>query len=152
MGIYNTSLREEESKNTMVDLWKNYIKPIIDEWGRKWDDLYKNHLEPMFNKLIGEGGLFSSCMKVIQVFIDVVMGLWDVFKHLVGWIVATLVPAFIGAFDGILSTITPVIGNIVDAIGGIIDILNGIITFVLGVFTGNWKKAWNGVVTVVKAI
>lgn len=152
IAIYDLWNNCEWFRNTMVDLWNEYIKPIIDEWGKKWDELYSNHLEPMFNKLVGEGGLFSNAMEVINLFIGVVMWLWDVFKHLVGWVVAYYVPMFVGAFDGIVSAVMPIIGNIVDAIGGIIDILNGIITFILGVFTGDWERAWDGVVMVFKGI
>lgn len=35
---------------------------------------------------------------------------------------------------------------------GVQDILTGIVTFISGVFTGNWEKAWNGVVGIFSGI
>lgn len=39
-----------------------------------------------------------------------------------------------------------------DAFGGVKTILNGIIMFVKGIFTGNWKKAWQGVKKIFKGV
>ena len=47
-------------------------------------------------------------------------------------------------------------GSITSTIKGVVDgfkkIFNGIITFITGVFTGNWKKAWEGVKNIFKGI
>lgn len=43
-----------------------------------------------------------------------------------------------GVFSGALNNISAIINNVKGT-------FNGIITFVTGVFTGNWKKAWQGV-------
>lgn len=39
-----------------------------------------------------------------------------------------------------------------DAFGGVKTILNGIIMFVKSIFTGNWKKAWQGVKKIFKGV
>lgn len=39
-----------------------------------------------------------------------------------------------------------------DAFSGVKTILNGIIMFVKGIFTGNWKKAWQGVKKIFKGV
>ena len=38
------------------------------------------------------------------------------------------------------------------SIGGIIDIIKGIADFISGVFTGDWRKAWNGIKSIVVGI
>ena len=47
-------------------------------------------------------------------------------------------------------------GSITSTIKGVVNgfktIFNGIITFITGVFTGNWKKAWEGVKNIFKGI
>lgn len=56
-------------------------------------------------------------------------------------------------FSGLISTVTTAWGSFFTSIGqsfsdiytGIQKTFNGIITFITGVFTGNWKKAWQGV-------
>ena len=42
-------------------------------------------------------------------------------------------------FQAILDTVTSIIDNIKLILGGIVD-------FVVGVFTGDWERAWQGVV------
>lgn len=54
----------------------------------------------------------------------------------------------------------PALANIFETIGKLFGdqyeswkkILSGLITFISGVFTGDWKKAWNGVLDVLKGI
>lgn len=36
--------------------------------------------------------------------------------------------------------------------GHIIDILDGIVEFIAGVFTGDWERAWNGIVSIFKGL
>lgn len=42
--------------------------------------------------------------------------------------------------------------NIKQMIGGVIRVFGGILDFVSGVFTGNWRKAWEGVKSIFKGI
>lgn len=44
------------------------------------------------------------------------------------------------------------ITNIMPIINGLMTVLSGLITFVTNVFTGNWKKAWEGVQMIFKGI
>lgn len=39
-----------------------------------------------------------------------------------------------------------------DSIGAIIDIFSGVIDFIKGVFTGDWKKAWEGIKDIFKGV
>lgn len=49
--------------------------------------------------------------------------------------------AWIGAFQGVLTGVANIINGVVEVLGGLID-------FIVGVFTGNWKRAWEGVVNI----
>ncbi len=49
--------------------------------------------------------------------------------------------AWIGAFQGVLTGV----GNIIN---GVAKVLEGLIDFIVGVFTGNWRRAWEGVVNI----
>jgi len=44
----------------------------------------------------------------------------------------------------------PVIEKITKAIGNIIDVARGVIKFFTGVFTGDWKKVWDGIKDIIK--
>ena len=61
------------------------------------------------------------------------------------WIYDKLAPVFSylgnlisGVFGSVVAVISDVVGSIFRTLGGIID-------FITGIFTGNWKKAWQGV-------
>jgi phage-related protein len=41
---------------------------------------------------------------------------------------------------------------IVDVLGGVFEVLGGLITFLTGVFTGDWEKAWDGLVQVADGV
>lgn len=52
-------------------------------------------------------------------------------------------------FSGVLGTAIQAIMPIIEALTGI---LKGVIDFVVGVFTGDWSKAWDGIVGIFKGI
>lgn len=61
-----------------------------------------------------------------------------------------------GLFDWIrtflnsfIDTISKTLTDFVSSIG---QILSGIVTFISGVFSNNWKRAWDGIVTILKGI
>lgn len=52
-----------------------------------------------------------------------------------------------------VSTVFEYIGNIIsNVVGTVIDVVSGVIDFIAGVFTGDWERAWNGVVGIFKGI
>ena len=51
--------------------------------------------------------------------------------------------------DGWIETLKQTLSNMVSSIG---QILTGIVTFISGVFSNNWKRAWEGIVTILKGI
>ena len=57
-----------------------------------------------------------------------------------------------GLLNGIKSLVSTVVGAIQDVWNGIKGIFNGFMTFLTGVFTGNWKKAWSGIVSVFEGV
>lgn len=65
------------------------------------------------------------------------------------WVAKVFAGAF---FQRISGTLTNVVGTISRLIRSATKILGGICDFITGVFTGNWSKAWNGVVSVFKGI
>ena len=53
---------------------------------------------------------------------------------------------FLGEFWGTI--IGGMLGGVKDVIGNIKGIFNGLVEFVSGVFSGDWKRAWNGIVQI----
>lgn len=54
---------------------------------------------------------------------------------------------------GILGNVINGFFDIVESVwNGVKGVFNGIVTFINGVFSGNWRKAWNGIVQILKSI
>lgn len=67
----------------------------------------------------------------------------------IGRIALSVAKVFAGAFfQRIKGALTNVFGTISSIIKAITRVLSGICDFVSGVFTGNWKKVWNGIVDI----
>lgn len=66
--------------------------------------------------------------------------------------ISGLIPVLMPILDIFLTVfgaqVVNAINLIVDVIGGVFDILGGLITFLTGVFTGDWEKAWDGLVQI----
>lgn len=71
----------------------------------------------------------------------IIEGLWTVISA-----IATRVMEVV---NFLMPTIKEIIGTAIEAIsgviGGLLNVIRGILDFVVGVFTGDWKKAWEGV-------
>lgn len=136
VNLYNKS---EEFRNFVNELWSN-LKEIFSGVKDAVKDLWDNHLKPLWEDSLKP--LFKSLG-------DAFSGLWDTISTVIGWVVGilggTLLTAFTSTFGSILETVITVIGGVSDA-------LNGILTFISGVFSGNWKKAWEGIKLAFKGV
>lgn len=84
---------------------------------------------------------------------------WDVLKQTWNAIIDSIKDAW-NAFIEWLREKNPALANIFETIGKLFgdqyeswkEILNGLITFISGVFSGDWEKAWNGVLDILKGV
>lgn len=60
--------------------------------------------------------------------------------------------AFVLAIRFVSGMLKPFLTMVVNITGRIIDVFDGLIRFITGVFTGNWKKAWEGIKDIFKGI
>ena len=94
-----------------------------------------NKMKETFNKVVQTIGM------AIQALISSFMGLWEKIKPIVelfGMSIYLTCHQIIGAFQGMMTGVGEIINGLMSLFGGLID-------FIVGVFTGNWKKAWQGV-------
>lgn len=129
-------------------------------------DLWNSVLVP-FGSFIG-----NTFSKIIEGISEIFKVWWNnILKPLGSWIKETLGPIFVdlgkvitnvwqnvmkpfaefmaGNFQTIFKSVFSSIGSIIK---GIEKIFSGLIDFIVGVFTGNWKKAWEGVKDIFKGI
>lgn len=118
--------------DVLESLWKNVVLPLATAFGTTLKEAF-NGLYEIMNKTV---------IPVVGKLIDALMWLWkNVINPIVNVLWDILKPAFDSVFKGI--------GDLVTGFSGI---LKGLITFITGVFTGNWKKAWEGVKGIFKGI
>lgn len=128
---------------TLMNVYNEWIKPawdaIVDIFQSAWD----NCLKPIFKKAVSFFGKLGDCISAI----------WNNFlSPIVNFLVKTFGPVFTNIFKaigGVFNTVFTVIG---DVVGGILDALGGLLDFITGIFTGDWKKAWNGIKDFFKGI
>lgn len=114
-------------------------------------------LVAQFIGLVGEvlPILLPLVQSVADVFAQVLLALMPLMPPLM-----ELVQAVFPLLAEVIAALMPVIQGVVSAIGtlllpiveSIVDVLGGVITFLTGVFTGDWSKAWEGLVQIFSGI
>lgn len=126
-----------------MEFWNGKVQPILDEWEEKFDEIWEAHIQPMLNKF----------MELLGDVADFLKAVWEnVLKPVIDWIIENILPVLLPIFDGIITGVMVVAGGIADAVGGIIDVISGILQFLTGVFTGDWKKAWEGIAKIFEGV
>ncbi len=130
-------------KDLFSKIWTNIIEPVLVPALDMLKDVWDNHLKGLIQK-VGDFvvKLYNSGLEIYNKFI----------KPIVTWFVETFGPIIANVVEGGINHIGSILKSIIDAGKGIMDALSGIIDFVTGVFTGDWKKAWEGVKNAVKGI
>jgi len=126
-----------------ITVWQSFFKPVFDNFMEMIDWLWEKHLEPFVANFLDFVGEF-------------VNGASEIYNKFI----LPLVTAFVETFGPAISTVFNTVGNVIGiVIAGAIDVLNGIITslkgviqFIVGAFTGDWRKAWEGVKNIFKGI
>ena len=122
--------------NTVLTVWNENIKPILDEWAARFDTLWTEHIQPMIN----------SFLEFIGKLINGLSELWNTWLvPIINWIIENVVPVLSPIFETIGNLFMNVFGVISDILNGIWQALSGLIDFIVGVFTGDWEKAWGGI-------
>lgn len=116
----------------------NGLKDVVEGFGKFFKGVFTGDL-----KLAAEGAkqIWAGLKQAWNAIVNSIKDAWNAF---VEW----------------LRSKNPALANIFETIGKLFGdqyeswkkILSGLITFISGVFTGDWKKAWNGVLDVLKGL
>ena len=155
----------DESKFTWVEKLKQAFdkvveaaKPLIStvKDGLVW--LLKNVLVPIGGWAIDTVlpavmGLIASAFSTLKGIIDKIQPalewLLNNFFLPVGEWLGVLV---VGVIDEMTLAFDELLDNVSDIIDGLQKVLGGVVNFIAGVFTGNWKRAWNGLAQIVEGV
>lgn len=127
-------------QDTVQLLWDNVLNPIIKPFLEMLTWLWNNH----FKGLIQQLGEFI--LKLVNGALEIYNG---VIKPIIDWVVGLLGPRISWVVNLLANVFGTLLAGIADVAQGIFRILGGIIDFIVGVFTGNWRKAWGGIVDII---
>ena len=128
-------------------VWETTLKPVWDTFMETLDWFWKKHFKPLVSNLMGSVGelvgyLVTSAFKIINEFII----------PLVKAFMETFGPAIAAVFSTVVSVLGTFLATAADVLSGVITVIKGILQFLTGVFTGDWSKAWEGIVNIFKGI
>lgn len=149
---------------SLQSTYDNYISPALerfsDGFGRVFESVlnaYNTYFAPViqgiterFREVINGPfkDMIQSFTDLVGKIIDGIMQIWsDTIAPFIAWMINTFGPSFskvIGVVGNVIADFLSVVFNVVS---GLLKALGGVIDFIAGVFTGDWKKAWNGIKT-----
>lgn len=125
---------------------------IVDAFKDIGNWLYDHVLTPFLEGFKNCFGIHSPSKVMAEMGGYIIQGLYNAVSEGIAKIkeiFTKLLNAVKGVFKGIGKWFKKTFS---DAFGGVKTILNGIIMFVKSIFTGNWKKAWQGVKKIFKGV
>lgn len=159
----------QKVRDAVTEIYDKHLKPLFDSIANglseilgKLLDGYNTYIVPVLQGLgdkfkeIMEGPFGEAIEKVkdfIGKLIDAVKLLWEnVLVPFFSWIADNIMPVLSPIADFIGNTVLSVFDTIIDVIGNIAESLGGIIDFLVGIFTGDWKKAWEGIKSIFSGV
>ncbi len=140
---------------------------IISGLYLKCDD-FRNYINTKFSELVAfMKNFFNEIITAVQAFwetikpivtiaLEVIKGVISVFCEYVKMVISLWISTISAAIQAALAVIQNVISSVLGTIQGIIDgimrTIQGIIDVVLGVITGDWDRAWHGLLEIIGGI
>lgn len=127
----------------ILEMYNEYIVPILERWGDKLGQLMDGPISTFVDKFLEVAG------KII----DAIKEIWEeVLVPAIDWVVRTIIPVIAPIIENLGNAVIQVAEIIFNAVSFIIDIIGGIIDFLAGVFTGDWTRAWNGIIEILNLV
>ncbi|AEF25734.1 phage protein [Streptococcus parauberis KCTC 11537] len=137
----------------LTNVWNSFILPVFQAIKEIIMSIVEESLIPLYNSfkemLTNIALELSSFLKIAEPFIST---LADLFGKIIPPILEILGAKFKGVFAIISNVMTVSFQTISGIVKNLLKVLGGIITFITGVFTGNWRKAWQGIVDMLGGI
>lgn len=144
-SFFNLLASAIELCNTAFDILAPYLKEI-------WDDVFAPFaafLGETFVKILNDvADFFTYLAEVFKSKSDQIGVIFTFLKQMLEQS-ALKWKAVIQFITGMLKPFLTAVANI---IGDIIDVIAGLIKFITGVFSGDWKKAWEGIKDIFKGV
>lgn len=136
----------------IVPIVKSLAKTIGDVLGKAIKRMLPT-IQSLLKKFTSVfGNIAKSASKFYSKLAPVIGEVISVLGKIAGFVVKILGPAFTVAFDAVAGVVRNAFDTIGNVATGIFKIFGGVVDFITGVFTGNWKKAWEGVKSIFSGI
>lgn len=152
-----------------VDIWNKYGKTLLDNIGafinnvigffkQIWDGIIDPIITPFLKQLTWLwdehiSKMIKNVKEFVVSLINNALEIYNKFIHpIISWLIDYLYPRWVAVWDMIMGILGTVIATMSDIVIMWIQIFKGVIDFITGIFTGNWRKAWEGVKSIFKGI
>ena len=103
-------------------------------------------VSPVLSKMASTFSIvFTSVFNIVSKIVNKLKPVFNVIGVVIKAAMAVVKTEFVAAFRIAANVVESAAGSIKQVISGITKVFSGILDFISGVFTGNWKKAWEGV-------
>ena len=123
----------------------NQILPFVGELIELFAGAIAEILPQLMPLLMVLVDLFIDILDAVMPLLPPLFDLIEAILPILVGLIEVLIPVFEGAANAIGSILMPIVD-------GLVETLDGLITFLTGVFTGDWEKAWEGLVGIFSGI
>lgn len=137
--LENFSVFFETIRGHLDNFYNSVFKPIWDNVVIVFNQVWEEGLKPLYEKFVNT---------VLEIGNELLILYNEFVAPIVDWIITKIFPKIVKVINDVVKTVGKIITAVSKAIGGVMDVIKGLIKFITGVFTGDWKKAWDGIKTI----
>lgn len=128
-----------DTADTFLNKWDTIFKPIWDTLISALDEMWTEHIAPLLEKF----GIFVAKL------VNLALVVYNKFiLPIINWFIDMFGPAISSVISWLIEVIAGIIDPIIDVVTDIFSIFGGVIDFITGILTGDWEKAWQGIVDI----
>lgn len=132
-----------EILTVFLNAYNSYIVPVLDQLAAKISEIMAGPV----------GDVIHNVIELIGKIVDALKVLWEnVLVPLVKFIIGNVAPQIASALSIVGNVFLELFDSVAEVVAGILKALGGVIDFIVGVFTGDWKRAWEGVKNIFKGV
>ena len=127
----------------VVDTWNSAVLPMLQIVANTFDNLWKNHLKPFVDEVLGMVGAFIECVSTIYN---------KVISPIVSIVVERFLPPIMQTLSVLWGAVEGLVQNIIDILSGIVQTIKGIMETITGILTGDWQKISDGILNILEGL
>lgn len=143
IALADLLMHNEEFRDKVGAAWDSLVQVLSDLW--------TSILQPILSSVVDTAlNIYEGTIKpIVEQIATIILTLWsDILQPVLSWLIKSLGPSISDIANFILGVIEWVFNNIGGVISGLLQMIQGIIDFIAGVFSGDWSRAWQGIVDV----